>query len=135
MGAINRYVISGTPVAQGRPRATSRGSHATVYEPKKSKEYKASASFQVKMQNPFKIEEGPVSVRLEFYMPRPKSLKKSVEKHVKKPDIDNLAKCVLDAMNGMLWHDDSQIIYLVCIKEYVKIGNEPSTVITVWQTQ
>jgi Holliday junction resolvase RusA-like endonuclease len=41
-----------------------------------------------------------------------------VEKPIKKPDIDNLAKSVLDGMNGIVWRDDSQIVSLHVTKVY-----------------
>lgn len=62
--------------------------------------------------------EGPVIVRIAFQLPRPKSLKKLVTTHVKKPDLDKLARGSLDAMKGVLWTDDSQVIELHVKKQY-----------------
>lgn len=45
-----------------------------------------------------------------------------------KPDVDNLAKAVTDAMNGVVYEDDSQIVELVCGKYY---GAEPRVMVTV----
>lgn len=45
--------------------------------------------------------------------------------HVKRPDVDNLAKLVLDGMKDA-WHDDSQIADIHAVKLY---GKEPRTVI------
>jgi Holliday junction resolvase RusA-like endonuclease len=61
---------------------------------------------------------GPVSVRIAFYLPRPKSLPKRVQDHTKKPDIDKLARGSLDAMKGVLWNDDAQVIELHVTKQY-----------------
>jgi len=44
--------------------------------------------------------------------------------HVGKPDCDNLAKSVCDALNGILWDDDRQICRLVVEKWYAA-GDEP----------
>lgn len=61
-------------------------------------------------------------------MPIPKSTPKSrkeamfegIIKHTKRPDVDNMAKAVLDALNGIAWEDDSQIARLSITKEYAK---------------
>lgn len=45
-----------------------------------------------------------------------------------KPDIDNVVKLVADSLNGIMWHDDAQIVRLVAEKRYAA---EPETVITV----
>ena len=47
-----------------------------------------------------------------------------------KPDADNLAKTVLDALNGVLWADDSQVVDLVVSKHFI---DQPRTIITVRQ--
>lgn len=54
-------------------------------------------------------------------------------RHTSKPDVDNLAKAVLDAMNGVLWKDDSQVFRLVTEKVYTE---EPFVRLTVvWRRQ
>jgi Holliday junction resolvase RusA-like endonuclease len=69
-------------------------------------------------QKPVLIESGPVSLVLVCSMPRPKYIKKDAIWHTKKPDIDNLAKAVMDALNGIVWKDDSQICELSAVKIY-----------------
>lgn len=39
-------------------------------------------------------------------------------KPTKKPDLDNIAKVVLDALNGLAFYDDSQVIWISAKKEY-----------------
>lgn len=83
---------------------------------------------------------GPVEVRLMIFVPIPKSwsARKQAEAltadrwlsgvrvgrvlPIGKPDLDNIAKLVLDALNGILWRDDSQVVSLTIIKQY---GAEP----------
>jgi Holliday junction resolvase RusA-like endonuclease len=62
--------------------------------------------------------DGPVIVRIAFDLPKPKSLAKKSVQHVKKPDLDKLARGSLDAMKGVLWTDDSQVIELHVKKRY-----------------
>jgi len=44
------------------------------------------------------------------------------EKHTKKPDLDNVAKAVIDGMNGIIFKDDSQITSLHVTKVYAEVG-------------
>ena len=41
--------------------------------------------------------------------------------HIKRPDLDNLCKLVMDAMNGIFWQDDKQIAKIMAFKTYSKI--------------
>ena len=68
---------------------------------------------------------GALSVRLDFYLPRPKSLPKRVLYSVKKPDLDKLVRTVFDGMTGILFKDDSQIVSLTASKEYAANGTLP----------
>ena len=71
---------------------------------------------------------GALSVTIFFYMPIPKSWskKKQIEAngtaHTSKPDIDNLAKAVLDGISGRYFKDDSQVAALHCMKYW---SNDP----------
>lgn len=42
----------------------------------------------------------------------------------KKPDADNIAKC-LDALNGVIWHDDAQVVECIVRKRYCSGGEQP----------
>lgn len=37
----------------------------------------------------------------------------------KKPDADNILKAVLDALNGVAYEDDRQVVEVLCIKKYI----------------
>jgi Holliday junction resolvase RusA-like endonuclease len=63
-----------------------------------------------------------VRVTALFLMKRPKSLPKYVESHVKKPDLDKLARCLLDGMTGVVFNDDSQVVGLDATKRYAVAG-------------
>jgi len=54
--------------------------------------------------------EHPVHVRVEFYFAKPKSTKKSVIAKVTKPDGDKLERSVWDALTGIAFEDDSQVV-------------------------
>ena len=59
-----------------------------------------------------------VTVRIRCYKPMPRRHPKRVKgmPFVVKPDADNVAKGVLDGLNGVAWHDDSQVTDLVVEK-------------------
>lgn len=58
---------------------------------------------------------GPIEVRLDCYFKRPKKTEFS---YPPRGDCDNLFKSVSDAGNEVLWHDDSQIIKIICTKSW-----------------
>ncbi len=66
---------------------------------------------------------GPVVVTIRFYLsrarPRPASMPKKVREHVRRPDLDKLVRGSLDALNKVIWGDDSQVVQIVASKRYV----------------
>ena len=109
------FIVEGRPVAKARPRATRRG---VVYTPKTTVEAERNIreAFLDRMEHNFKPLETPVAVSLCFYFAQPKGTSKKVfdesrgKARPKKPDIDNLIKTVLDALNGVAWKDDNQVV-------------------------
>lgn len=119
--------IFGEPVAQGRPKAFRRGNHIGMYDPKKSSTWKDSIKMQAIAQKA-QMLSGALYMQTTFYLARPKSLPKKVVYHVKKPDVSNLIKAVEDALKGICYHDDSQIVKSVIQKEYNSL--RPGVIIT-----
>lgn len=130
------FIVYGTPVPKGRPRFVRRGSFISTYTPKTTKDYedKVREAARIAM-GPEKPLETPVSVYLYIRLPIPASYSKKrseacrqgLELPIKKPDIDNSAKAVLDGMNGIVYQDDAQIVSLHIKKMY----GEPSVEIAV----
>jgi crossover junction endodeoxyribonuclease RusA len=60
----------------------------------------------------------PFRVAIDFFFDRPVSLKKSIVDKVTKPDLDKLARSVLDALTGICFHDDSQVVDLHVTKNF-----------------
>lgn len=75
--------------------------------------------------------DGPVRLRVAFYLPRPKSLPKRVEHHIKKPDLDKLVRSVKDGLTRVAWQDDAQVVRVEATKEYADVGTSPHAVIAV----
>jgi len=126
------FTVYGNPVAQGRPRATKLPTgKILVYDPKNAKEWKQLVKLQAIDRKPFALYQGPIVVELSFQLLRPKSLPKKVTEHIKRPDLENLSKAVLDALKGVVYRDDSQIIELRLRKFYAYEGETAQVHITV----
>lgn len=106
-----------TPVPKGRPRFTRTG-HAFT-DPKTRK---AEADIQIACRKAWHLEpmECPVIVEAEFYFAKSKTNKTS--HHVQRPDADNCLKLLTDAMNGIVFKDDSQIVRAVTSKFWADDG-------------
>ncbi len=115
-------------VPKGRPRARSFAGRIQIFTPQKTLDFeRAIAEYYQQSTKAFMFEKDqPICVNVVFGMPIPKSIPKSrqdamaqgIIRHTKRPDIDNLIKSVLDALNGVAWVDDSQIVRLSASKEY-----------------
>lgn len=129
-----KFTIPGEPQGQGRPRFARRGKHVQTYDPEKSVNYKAFvgliAADAVKAQGWQYQEKEPVCVTIYAYMSVPESKGKkfrccALEKEIvptKKPDIDNIYKAVTDAMSGIVYSDDKQVVAARIAKLY---GEQP----------
>lgn len=73
----------------------------------------------------------PIILDVRFYLPRPQSLPRRVWAHCKKPDLDKLTRAVGDALKGVVWHDDSQVVRINASKGYVLNVERPRAEITV----
>ena len=116
-------VIPGDPVAQGRPKATVRFGRATIYDPKKSKVWKAGAALILGQSAPSTLLAGPLAVRVTavFRLPKKYHSKRNpvAERrwHDHLPDLENVVKAVFDAATGVWWEDDRQVVHLVSSKK------------------
>lgn len=122
-----RFEFKITPRGKGRPRFMRRGKFIQAFTDKATRQFESFISKEAKKQmseNKFEMMDGPLTVSMTFYMPRPKSLPKKswFDYHTKKPDVDNIAKGVLDALNEIAWTDDSHISIISALKLY---GDEP----------
>ena len=118
------FEVRGVPKGQPRPRATIRGKHAGVYDPGTATNWKHAVILEGRSLRPSTPLEVPVCVSIEFHLPRPKRLTRRSDPagivwSISKPDIDNLAKAVLDALVQDGWFvDDSLIVELHARKVY-----------------
>lgn len=136
------FIVPAIPVAQPRQRhrviyGKSGAAFATSYTPTKDPSNIFKATVRMCCQAAFSLAplEGPLAATLCFVMPRPQSLPKKYGigrlPSTKKPDLDNLCKSVFDALNGILWVDDSHIQSLSCSRWVAAQDEQPHVSITV----
>jgi len=123
------FQVEGNPKGKGRPRFSRVGSFTKVYTDKQTLTYEALiATFAKQAMGGTEPLKTPVSVYLYVRLPIPQSYPKKrrdaclngSELPCKKPDIDNIAKTYLDAMNGVIFMDDTQVIDLHVKKVYAE---------------
>jgi len=123
------YQVEGDPKGKGRPRFSRVGNFTKVYTDKQTLTYEAMiATFAKQAMGGSEPLKTPVSVFLHVRLPIPQSYPKKrreaclngSEMPCKKPDIDNIAKTHLDAMNGVIFVDDTQVIELHVKKLYAE---------------
>lgn len=122
------FHIDGEAVAKGRPKFSQMGGFVRTYTPKKTIDYESRVRATAKAaMGPTDLLETAVGVYLYIRLPIPASYSKKRkeaclsgrEKPIKKNgDIDNLAKSILDGMNGVIYKDDCQIVSLHVTKVY-----------------
>ena len=100
-----------------------------IYTPASTANYEKEIAFLVKaFMTENKLEkfsdDTPILMDVIFHMPMPKSWSKKKKEMVcgqfnrQKPDASNLLKAVEDALNGVVYHDDSQIVQVRVTKEW-----------------
>lgn len=129
--------IPGVPVGKGRPRFARRGAFVQTYSPEKTQNYEAvvrmAAMDAMQGRPPLDV---PLRVNLDIVMPVPASFSRKKRdaaladdiRPTTKPDVDNVMKGVLDAMNSIVWVDDKQIVSGTFEKRY---GLTPCVIVTV----
>jgi Holliday junction resolvase RusA-like endonuclease len=121
------FHIEGDPVPKGRPKFRKAGAFVRTYTPGKTVDYENTVREAAKQaMGVTEALETPIGLFLYMRLPIPASYSKKAreacikgEKHpTKKPDIDNLAKSIIDGMNGVIYKDDGQIVSLHVKKVY-----------------
>lgn len=125
-----QFFVPGKPIGKGRPRVCRK----VTYTPKPTKDYENLvrqcyiAKYADKQPIPAKI---PLKVSIIANYPITQSMPKKQVKIIenggaftvrptKKPDADNISKIILDALNGLAYYDDNQVVTLRIDKCYAK---------------
>ncbi len=130
------FFVPGLPIAQPRAHQTSSRGKTRRFVPSAHPIHGYRLSIQAEF---FKLGYGkpwvgPIMLFVEFWMPRPKSSTSKKRRnfsmpHGKKPDLSNLLKGVEDALNGLLYEDDSQLWRIDATKRYCGDDNPVGTMI------
>jgi Holliday junction resolvase RusA-like endonuclease len=121
------FTVPGQPVGKGRARIGRAGKHARMFTPEKTVSYESLvAMFAHQAMNGAALFECAVAVVMEVELSIPvswsnKKKQQAVSGEIKpttKPDADNVIKAVFDALNGVVWRDDSQVTGLLMAKSY-----------------
>lgn len=123
-----KFIIDGEARGKGRPRATVRGGIATIYTPKETVDHEKYIKIQYKRQKGVYFADKPLIMDIKVYTQIPKNVSKIQKEKMldfsilptKKPDLDNIAKLILDALNDTAYADDKQIIALSLQKFYAE---------------
>lgn len=108
------FRIPGKAEGKGRPRF----SNGHTYTPDKTRNYEELVRALYKSKCKEEPTSEPVIVNINVYTTPAKSLTKKKKTELmkklpmKKPDLDNVAKIILDALNGVAWNDDTQVVSL-----------------------
>lgn len=129
--------LQGIPQGKGRARAFLRGKHIGHYTPEKTRTYEGmirTAAMQ-ELGGRSALDQ-PIEFTLRAVFPVPASWSERKRQQAicgeikpgKKPDLDNIAKAWNDALNGVVYRDDSLICRMNLDKRY---GPQPLVVVTV----
>lgn len=130
------FLVEGEPVPQGSKRAFARNGRvymnedAGIRHASWRREVSAAAHEAAAEAGLGAPVSSPVYVRLTFYLRRgaghygtgrnERSLRPSAPAYpAKVPDVDKLARAVLDSLTGIAWVDDAQVVSLSAHKRFV----------------
>ena len=125
---MSKFTVMGVPIGKERARTvTLPNGMRRSYTPKKTKDYESLIAYEYKRQcsefygdmENSKLKQAVV-LKIDIYFSIPKSYSKgkrlaaecNLIRPTKKPDIDNVVKSVLDALNGVAYKDDTQVTEL-----------------------
>lgn len=115
------FIVPGPVVGKARPRFSRVGNYVKTYTPKKTADYEKSVKEaylnEVRYQPMRFSNREPIEIVVNAYFEIPKSASKKAktkmlleEYPTKKPDADNILKSIADALNGVAYSDDCQIV-------------------------
>ncbi len=124
------FKVDANPVGKQRARYVKRGNFVQTYTPEKTRTYETLIKEAAReAMGGTEALQTPVSLYLYIRVPIPASANKKrlqaiasgEEKPTKKPDASNILKSVEDAMNSVIYKDDSQIVNIHVTKVYSSI--------------
>ena len=113
-----KFTVPGPAVPQGRPIFTTRSGKRWAIDPPRSREYKAKVRACAMSAGKPSLITGAVRLLVLEYRPIPKSWSNRKQEAARegrlypttRPDFDNIIKAITDALNGVFWEDDRQVV-------------------------
>lgn len=117
------FFVAGTPVAQSRPRFARRGNFVATYDAAPAKDYKSWVKYCAldemgKTGLTIINRDVPLKIDVVINLQRPKSKPKRFVLPTTKPDCDNILKGLQDALEGIVYEADQQIVSASVQKQY-----------------
>lgn len=126
--------IPGKPQGKARPRVVRNKYTGKAHgiTPQNTLDYESLIRWAWKAAGGVDFGEALLDVHItaEFAIPKSyskKRVREITENHLRpvcKPDLDNIQKVVLDALNGLAYRDDAQVVKISCEKKYAENGAE-----------
>lgn len=118
--------VPGKPAAQGSKRHVGHG--RMIEQSKAVGPWRERVAYAASQQRGGQIipRDVPLRVVLHFVMPRPASCpKRSTPAATKRPDADKMIRAVFDALTGVTWTDDSQVVAVSAFKRLAALDETP----------
>lgn len=116
--------VAGRPAPQGSKRHVGNG--IMVESSKAVAPWRTTVAWHAAQAYQGAPLQGAVQVVLRFVMPRPVSTPKSkTPEAIKKPDLDKLVRAIFDALSGVVWRDDSQVVEVLADKVIAGLDEQP----------
>lgn len=126
------FIVEGKPQGKARPRVVQNRytGRSVAYTPIKTGNYEDLIRWSYKAAGGEYLGEKVLQVDIKAFYPIPKSYSKAKRqaatddtlRPTSKPDCDNIVKVVLDALNGVAYYDDKQVVSVSCNKYYGESG-------------
>jgi len=113
------FTVYGRSVPMARPRVVrGKDGRSHTFNPQNCTDWKQSIALQALPHRPKELLKGALEIDCVFYLLKPKSAPKKRLYPTGKPDIENYSKALLDALEGIMYANDSQIVTLRALKAY-----------------
>lgn len=126
--------VPGTPIPQGSAKGFRAGTHVAItHDNPKTRPWRADVQAAARgiVGDAIAYPDEPVLIALQFIMPRRAAEPKRVTpQHTRKPDLDKLERAILDALSGIVYRDDAQVVHIAASKRTADIGEQPGARIT-----
>lgn len=129
-----RFRVYGIPVGQGSMKAfkSRKGKVVVTHQSSQTKPWREAIKWSAKQEMAIRVMglmSGPLAVDLVFHLPKPRQHKLRTFKQReqwafpwRRPDLDKLQRAAMDALTGVVIHDDAQVVTMGARKIY---GDEP----------